>query len=424
MKRKFICYIFAGILFTKANADPIYLDYQATTPVDPRVLESMLPYFTKEFGNPHSTTHVYGTRAHEAVEQARAQVASVINADPQEIIFTSGATEADNIAILGVSRALKNQGKSEVISVATEHKAVLEPLKVLEQEGFKVTLLPVQKNGIINISDLEKTLSSKTALVSVMAVNNEIGVLQPIREIAKLAHKHGALFHTDAAQGFGKILLDVTKDDIDLLSISGHKIYGPKGVGALFIKKGTPVIPLVYGGGQERKIRPGTVPTPLCVGLGKAAQVAEQERISESKRLLALRNKLLNTLQKNLRGVLVNGDLEKRLPGNLNLGFAGVDSAPLLSNLKDIAVSASSACSSDSLEVSYVIQAIDHERTIPPAIIRLSLGRLTTETDIDKATDEIIRVVNDLREKNPTGGGRACKVEDIEKIKEGLLKNK
>ncbi|MBY0271926.1 MAG: cysteine desulfurase [Alphaproteobacteria bacterium] len=424
MKRKFICYIFAGILFTKANADPIYLDYQATTPVDPRVLESMLPYFTKEFGNPHSTTHVYGTRAHEAVEQARAQVASVINADPQEIIFTSGATEADNIAILGVSRALKNQGKSEVISVATEHKAVLEPLKVLEQEGFKVTLLPVQKNGIINISDLEKTLSSKTALVSVMAVNNEIGVLQPIREIAKLAHKHGALFHTDAAQGFGKILLDVTKDDIDLLSISGHKIYGPKGVGALFIKKGTPVIPLVYGGRQERKIRPGTVPTPLCVGLGKAAQVAEQERISESKRLLALRNKLLNTLQKNLRGVLVNGDLEKRLPGNLNLGFAGVDSAPLLSNLKDIAVSASSACSSDSLEVSYVIQAIDHERTIPPAIIRLSLGRLTTETDIDKATDEIIRVVNDLREKNPTGGGRACKVEDIEKIKERLLKNK
>lgn len=424
MKRKFICYIFAGILFTKANADPIYLDYQATTPVDPRVLESMLPYFTKEFGNPHSTTHVYGIRAHEAVEQARAQVASVINADPQEIIFTSGATEADNIAILGVSRALKNQGKSEVISVATEHKAVLEPLKVLEQEGFKVTLLPVQKNGIINISDLEKTLSSKTALVSVMAVNNEIGVLQPIREIAKLAHKHGALFHTDAAQGFGKILLDVTKDDIDLLSISGHKIYGPKGVGALFIKKGTPVIPLVYGGGQERKIRPGTVPTPLCVGLGKAAQVAEQERISESKRLLALRNKLLNTLQKNLRGVLVNGDLEKRLPGNLSLSFAGVDSAPLLSNLKDIAVSASSACSSDSLEVSYVIQAIDHERTIPPAIIRLSLGRFTTETDIDKATNEIIRVVNDLREKNPTGGGRACKVEDIEKIKEGLLKNK
>ncbi|MCI5059414.1 MAG: cysteine desulfurase [Flavobacteriales bacterium] len=424
MKRKFICYIFAGILFTKANADPIYLDYQATTPVDPRVLESMLPYFTKEFGNPHSTTHVYGTRAHEAVEQARAQVASVINADPQEIIFTSGATEADNIAILGVSRALKSQGKSEVISVATEHKAVLEPFKVLEQEGFKVTLLPVQKNGIINISDLEKALSSKTALVSVMAVNNEIGVLQPIREIAKLAHKHGAFFHTDAAQGFGKIPLDVTKDDIDLLSISGHKIYGPKGVGALFIKKGTPVIPLVYGGGQERKIRPGTVPTPLCVGLGKAAQVAEQERISESKRLLALRNKLLNTLQKNLRGVLVNGDLEKRLPGNLNLSFAGVDSAPLLSNLKGIAVSASSACSSDSLEVSYVIQAIDHERTIPPAIIRLSLGRLTTETDIDKATDEIIRVVNDLREKNPTGGGRACKVEDIEKIKEGLLKNK
>ncbi|MBX9785939.1 MAG: aminotransferase class V-fold PLP-dependent enzyme [Alphaproteobacteria bacterium] len=415
--------MFAGLLSTKVNADPIYLDYQATTPVDSRVLESMLPYFTKEFGNPHSTTHVYGTRSHEAIEQARAQVASIINADPQEIIFTSGATEADNIAILGVSRALKNQGKYEIISVVTEHKAVLEPLKVLEQEGFKVIFLPVQKNGIIDINDLKKALSSKTALVSVMAVNNEIGVLQPIREIAKLAHEHGALFHTDAAQGFGKIPLDVTKDDIDLLSLSGHKIYGPKGVGALFIKRGTPVIPLVYGGGQERKIRPGTVPTPLCVGLGKAAQIAEQERLSESKRLLALRNKLLNTLQKNLTGVLVNGDLEKRLPGNLNLSFTGVDSAPLLANLKGIAISASSACSSDSLELSYVIKAIDHDHSLPPAIIRLSLGRSTTEAEVEKAAEEIIRVVSDLRDKNPTGGGRSCKVEDIEKIKKDLLKN-
>lgn len=423
MKKKLICYIFAGLLSTKVNADSIYLDYQATTPVDSRVLESMLPYFTKEFGNPHSTTHVYGTRSHEAIEQARAQVASIINADPQEIIFTSGATEADNIAILGVSRALKNQGKYEIISVVTEHKAVLEPLKVLEQEGFKVIFLPVQKNGIIDINDLKKALSSKTALVSVMAVNNEIGVLQPIREIAKLAHEHGALFHTDAAQGFGKIPLDVTKDDIDLLSLSGHKIYGPKGVGALFIKRGTPVIPLVYGGGQERKIRPGTVPTPLCVGLGKAAQIAEQERLSESKRLLALRNKLLNTLQKNLTGVLVNGDLEKRLPGNLNLSFTGVDSAPLLANLKGIAISASSACSSDSLELSYVIKAIDHDHSLPPAIIRLSLGRSTTEAEVEKAAEEIIRVVSDLRDKNPTGGGRSCKVEDIEKIKKDLLKN-
>jgi cysteine desulfurase len=423
VKKKLICYIFIGLLSTKVNADPIYLDYQATTPVDPRVLESMLPYFTKEFGNPHSATHVYGTRAHEAVERARAQVASVINADPQEIIFTSGATEADNIAILGVSRALKSQGKSEIISVTTEHKAVLEPLKVLEKEGFKVILLPVQKNGIIDINDLKKSLSSKTALVSVMAVNNEIGVLQPIREIAKLAHKHGALFHTDAAQGFGKIPIDVKKDNIDLLSLSSHKIYGPKGVGALFIKKGTPVIPLVYGGGQERKIRPGTVPTPLCVGLGKAAQIAEKERISESKRLLALRTKLLNILQKNLTGVLVNGDLEKRLPGNLNLSFAGVDSAPLLSNLKGIAVSASSACSSDSLELSYVIKAIDHDHSLPPAIIRLSLGRFTTEAEVEKAAEEIIRVVSDLRDKNPTGGARSCKVEDIEKIKRELLKN-
>ncbi|HUX79855.1 MAG TPA: cysteine desulfurase family protein [Alphaproteobacteria bacterium] len=392
----------------KVCADPIYLDYQATTPVDPRVLEFMLPYFTKDFGNPHSSTHIYGTRAHEAVEQARDKVAKVINADPQEIIFTSGATEANNIALLGTCRALKAKGKSEIISVVTEHKSVLETLKALEKEGFKITLLPVQKNGIINLNDLRQALSSKTALVSVMAANNEIGVLQPIKDIAKLSHEYGALFHTDAAQAFGKIPLDVKKDKIDLLSLSGHKIYGPKGVGALFIRKNIIVNPISYGGGQEKGIRPGTTPTPLCVGLGKASQIAQKELISEPKRLLALRNKLLQLLQDNLSGVIVNGDLKDRLPGNLNLSFKGVDSKPLLSSFKGIAVSGGSACTSDNVEVSYVVRAIDPGNDLPPATLRLSLGRFTSEEDIGKAASEIISVVKELREKNPAGGERLC----------------
>jgi len=410
MNDRFRNYIFISIFLfiTKSYADPIYLDYQATTPVDPKVLEAMLPYFTKDFGNPHSTTHVYGTRAHKAVEKARSQVAKVINADPQEITFTSGATEANNLAILGVCRALKKQGKSEIISVVTEHKSVLEPLKMLEKEGFKVTLLPVQKNGLIRMDDLKKALSDKTALVSVMAVNNEIGVLQPIKDIAKLAHEYGALFHTDAAQAFGKIPLDMKKDGIDLLSLSGHKIYGPKGVGAIFIRDGIEVIPLSYGGGQEKGIRPGTVPTPLCVGLGKASQLAQEQLSSESKRIRALRDKLLSLLQKNLTGVIVNGDLKERLPGNLNLSFSGVDAKALIPSLKDIAISVSSACTSDKGVVSYVIRAIDPKNELPPATIRLSIGRFTSEKDIKKAASEIISVVKSLRKKNPEGGGRSC----------------
>jgi len=377
----------------------------------------MLPYFTKEFGNPHSTTHIYGIRAHEAIEEARNEVARVINADPQEIIFTSGATEANNLAILGTCRALKKEGKSEVISVTTEHKSVLEPLKALEKEGFKIIILPVQKNGIIKIDDLKKALSSKTALVSVMAANNEIGVLQPIQEIAKLSHEHGALFHTDAAQAFGKIPLDVKKDEIDLLSLSGHKIYGPKGVGALYIRKDIAIVPICYGGGQEKGVRPGTAPTPLCVGLGKASKISQEELLSESKRLLDLRNTMLQLLQKNLTGIIINGDLNKRLPGNLNLSFSGVDSKPLLSSLGGIAVSVGSACTSDTTEVSYVIRALDPEGTLPPAAIRLSVGRFTTEHDINQAASEIITAVKSLREKDPKGGSRSCRPGDIEELK-------
>jgi len=419
MKNIYIHYIIISIVLfiAKVHAAPIYLDYQATTPVDQRVLDAMLPYFTKEFGNPHSTSHIYGSRAHEAVEQARGEVAKVINAEPEEIIFTSGATEANNLAILGACRALKSQGKSEVISVQTEHKSVLEPLKELEKEGFKIIILPVQKNGIIKIEDLKKALSSKTALLSVMAANNEIGVLQPIKEIAKLSHKHGALFHTDAAQAFGKISLNVKEDQIDLLSISGHKIYGPKGIGALFIRSGVTILPISYGGGQEKNLRPGTVPTPLCVGLGKASRIAQDELISEPKRLLSLRNKLLNLLQNNLSGVIVNGDLSTRLPGNLNLSFKGVDSGPLLSSLKGIAVSVGSACTSDNTEISYVIRALDPEGTLPPANVRLSLGRFTTERDIEQAASEIIKAVKSLRENSPQGGNRSCRPLDIEELK-------
>jgi len=412
MKNRYVPYILLILILFIAQvyAAPIYLDYQASTPVDPRVCEAMSPYFTKEFGNPHSTTHIYGIQAHKAIEQARGEVAKVINALAEEIIFTSGATEANNLAILGSCRALKNQGKSEIISVRTEHKSVLGPLKALESEGFKIILLPVQKNGIIKIEELEKALSPKTALVSVMAANNEIGVLQPIKEIAKLAHEHGALFHTDAAQAYGKIPIDVKDLQIDLLSISGHKIYGPKGVGTLFIRNGVTILPISYGGGQERSLRPGTLPTPLCVGLGEASRIAQAELFTESTRVLALRNKLLSLLQSELSGVIVNGDMNARLPGNLNLSLEGVDSRSLLSSLKGIAVSVGSACSSDNTEVSYVIQALDPKKILPPATLRLSIGRFTTEREVELAASEIIAVVKNLRENNPKGGRRSCRV--------------
>lgn len=406
MKHKYLGYILIKLTFliTETWAVPIYLDYQASTPVDVRVLEEMLPYFTEEFGNPHSTTHIYGIRAREAIEKARDKVAHVINAEPQDIIFTSGATEANNLAILGTCRVLKQQGKTEIISAVTEHESVLEPLRALEKEGFKITFLPVQQNGIINIDQLKKALTSKTALVSIMAANNEIGVLQPIKEIVKIAHEHGALFHTDAAQAFGKIPLDVKKDGIDLLSLSGHKIYGPKGIGALFVRKGITIEPISYGGGQEKGLRPGTLPTPLCVGLGKASQIALEELASESQRLLELRNKLLHLLQSNLPGIIVNGDLNKRLPGNLNLSFEGVSSKPLLSNLKNIAVSIGSACTSDKSELSYVVRALHPENAFVPATVRLGIGRFTSEEDIETAASEIISVVKMLRAQDIKGG--------------------
>ncbi|MBW8310084.1 MAG: cysteine desulfurase [Candidatus Paracaedibacteraceae bacterium] len=410
MRNTWTSSIFISLIFfiSKIQAEPIYLDYQASTPVDPRVFETMVPYFTKEFGNPHSTTHIYGIRAHKAVEQARAEIAKIINAQPEEIIFTSGATEANNLAILGACRALKHLGKNEIISVSTEHKSVLEPLQALKREGFKIIILPVQKNGLLRLEDLVNALSSKTILVSVMAANNEIGVLQPIKEISKLAQQYGALFHTDAAQAYGKIPIDVVEDGIDLLSISGHKIYGPKGVGALYIKKGVTVLPLSYGGGQERNLRPGTLPTPLCVGLGEASRIAYEKMQLESQKLITLRNKLLALLQENLPDIILNGDLKARLPGNINISIKGVDGRLLLSRLTGIAASVGSACTSANIDVSYVIQALDPEEALPPANLRISLGRYTTEHDVDQAASEIIKVVKSLREKYPKGGRRSC----------------
>lgn len=402
MKKKCAAYILTFVIllsvgFFAARAPTstasIYLDYQATTPVDPRVLKHMLPYFTKEFGNPHSTTHVYGTLAHKAMENARSEVACVINADPEEIIFTSGATEANNLAILGVCRALKKLGKSEIISVVTEHESVLQPLRQLEKEGFTIILLPVQKNGIIKIEDLKKALSSKTALVSIMTANNEIGVIQPIRKIARLSHESGALFHTDAAQAFGKIKMDVKRDKIDLLSLSGHKIYGPKGIGALFIKKGITLIPISYGGGQEMGLRPGTVPVPLCVGLGKASEISQKELLVETKRLLVLRDTFLKLLQTSFPDIVINGDLEQRLPGNLSISFRNIDSLSLQENLKNVAISLGSACTSSSTGISHAIQAIHGKEIIPTVTIRVSIGRFTSKKDIETAASELISFI-------------------------------
>jgi len=394
---KSICFSF---FLNAVLCSSTYLDYQATTPVDQRVLEKMLPFFTKIFGNPHSTTHIFGKKANQAVETARAQIAAVINAESEEIIFTSGATEANNLAILGACRHLKKLGKNEIISVVTEHKSVLGPLKALRKEGFKVILLPVQSSGIIKIEDLKKALSPKTALVTIMAANNEIGVLQPIKIIAKLVHQSGALFHTDAAQAFGKIVIDVKDSNIDLLSISGHKIYGPKGIGALFIRKGITLIPFTYGGGQERGVRPGTLPVPLCVGLGEAAQLAQQELLSESERLLSLRTKLLNLLQQQLPSLTVNGDLQERLPGNLNFSVKNIDGKSLLKQLQGIAISFGSACTSESGSgLSYVIEALQGKPIVPTVAIRISLGRFTTEDDITKAAEELITAIKSLQHK-------------------------
>ncbi|HZX82200.1 MAG TPA: IscS subfamily cysteine desulfurase [Reyranella sp.] len=386
----------------RRNDQPIYLDYQATTPLDPRVLEAMMPYFTHQFGNPHSRSHSYGWEAEEGVEKARGQVAKLIGADEKEVIFTSGATESNNLAIRGVAEFYKDR-KNHIVTTVTEHKCVLDTCRHLEQQGFEVTYLPVQKNGLIDLEALRAAVTDKTVVVSVMAVNNEIGVIQPLAEIGKICREKKAFFHTDAAQAAGKIALDVEAMNIDLMSISGHKIYGPKGIGALYVRRKPRVrlVPLIVGGGQERGFRSGTLPTPLCVGLGEAAEIAMNEMEGEAKRLAKLQARMLKGLQDRLPEIFVNGDLEHRIPGNLNISFAYVEGESLMMGIKNLAVSSGSACTSASLEPSYVLRALGVEEEMAHTSLRIGLGRFTTEHEVDTAVEELVRHVKKLREMSP-----------------------
>ncbi len=395
---------------TKALKKLIYLDYQATTPVDPRVLETMLPYLTDKFGNPHSVSHALGWEAEEAVEKAREQLASVIGADSKEIIFTSGATESNNLAIKGVGGFYKAK-KDHIITCVTEHKCVLESCRRLEREGIEVTYLPVQRNGLVDLDDLACAFSERTVLVSIMAVNNEIGVIQPIAKIGAMCRGRGVFFHTDAAQAVGKIPLDVNGMNIDLMSITAHKIYGPKGIGALYVRRRPRVrlVPLFDGGGQERGLRSGTLAAPLCVGLGEAAALCEREMAGEAEHIGRLRDRLYEGITGRLAEVPLNGDFAARIPGNLNLSFAHCEAETLMAALKDLAVSTASACTSASLEPSYVLRAIGLEDELAHASLRFGIGRFTTEAEIDYAVEEVVREVTRLRRQGrqwrSTGGG-------------------
>jgi cysteine desulfurase len=386
----------------RRNDQPIYLDYQATTPMDPRVLEAMLPYFTYKFGNPHSRSHSYGWEAEEGVEKARGQLARLIGADEKEVIFTSGATESNNLAIRGVAEFYRDR-KNHIVTTVTEHKCVLDTCRHLEQSGFEVTYLPVQQNGLIDLQVLRDAITDKTVVVSVMAVNNEIGVIQPLAEIGKICREKKVFFHTDAAQAAGKIPLDVEAMNIDLLSISGHKIYGPKGIGALYVRRKPRVrlVPLIVGGGQERGFRSGTLPTPLCVGLGEAAEICMKEMDGEAKRLKKLQERMLKGLQAKLPEIYVNGDLEQRIPGNLNISFAHVEGESLMMGIKGLSVSSGSACTSASLEPSYVLRALGVEEEMAHTSLRIGLGRFTTEQEVDTAVDDLVHHVTKLREMSP-----------------------
>ncbi|MBF0152666.1 MAG: IscS subfamily cysteine desulfurase [Magnetococcales bacterium] len=382
---------------------PIYLDYQATTPVDPRVLEIMLPWFTEKFGNPASRSHPYGWEADKAVERAREQAARLIGADPREIVFTSGATESDNLAITGVARFNREKGK-HIITLVTEHKAVLDTCRHLEaEEGFHVTYLPVERNGLVNMQALAEAITDQTILISIMAVNNEVGVIQPLEAIGALCRSRKVLFHCDAAQGVGKIPLDVEKMQIDLLSVSGHKIYGPKGIGALYVRRRPRVRlkAIIHGGGHERGMRSGTLSTPLIVGLGAACALSQQEMAQESRRLLDLRQRLYNGITARLTHVELNGDGEHRVPGNLNVSFGYVEGESMMMAIKDIAVSSGSACTSASLEPSYVLRAMGVGEEMAHTSIRFGLGRQTTTEEIDFVIDKVVTAVEKLRDMSP-----------------------
>ncbi|KAK9888926.1 hypothetical protein WA026_001146 [Henosepilachna vigintioctopunctata] len=381
---------------------PLYLDAQATTPMDPRVLDAMLPYMTAYYGNPHSRTHAYGWETEKAVEEARMKVARLIGADPKEIIFTSGATESNNIAVKGVARFYSSK-KKHVITTQTEHKCVLDSCRILESEGFSVTYLPVNNKGIVSIEELERAITPETSLVSVMTVNNEIGVQQPIQEIGKLCKAKKVFFHTDAAQAIGKIPIDVQSMNIDLMSISGHKIYGPKGIGALYVRRRprVRVEPIQSGGGQERGLRSGTLPAPLVVGLGEACWIAEKEMQYDHQWMVKLSSRLLDKIYGSLTHVIRNGDPNHSYPGCVNLSFAYVEGESLLMALKDVALSSGSACTSASLEPSYVLRAIGADEDLAHSSIRFGFGRFTTQEEVDYTAQRCIHHVKRLREMSP-----------------------
>jgi cysteine desulfurase len=382
----------------QANRPPVYLDYQATTPCDPRVLEAMLPWFTEKFGNPHSVTHAYGREAEQAVERGRGQLAAIIHADPREIVFTSGATEANNLAVKGALRFHRQFGKDHVVTLATEHKCVIESCRAMEAEGFRATYLPVEPSGLVDLDRVAHALEERTVLVSVMAAHNEIGVIQPIAEIGAMCRARGVLFHTDAAQAVGKIPIDVDAMGIDLMSISGHKIYGPKGVGALYVRRRprARIAPLIDGGGQERGLRSGTLPTPLCVGIGEAAALAQAEMEEESRRLLALRQRFLSGILRALPQTQLNGDPERRLPGNLNLSFPGVPAPALMEACPGLALSTGSACTAAEIEPSFVLRALGVPDDLAAASLRIGLGRFSTADEVDYAVETLTAGVKRL----------------------------
>ncbi|KAK2861442.1 hypothetical protein FQN49_004198 [Arthroderma sp. PD_2] len=397
----------AGILKQATIMDegsrPIYLDMQATTPTDPRVLDAMLPFLTGLYGNPHSRTHAYGWETEKATEQARSNIATLIGADPKEVIFTSGATESNNMSIKGVARFFGRSGKKKhIITTQTEHKCVLDSCRHLQDEGFEVTYLPVQSNGLIKLEDLEAAMRPETALVSIMTVNNEIGVIQPMKEIGALCRSKKVFFHTDAAQAVGKIPVDVNEWNVDLMSISGHKLYGPKGIGACYVRRRPRVRidPLITGGGQERGLRSGTLAPPLVVGFGEACRIAKEEMEYDSKRINALSQRLLTGLLA-LEHTTLNGDPDRHYPGCVNVSFAYVEGESLLMALKDIALSSGSACTSASLEPSYVLRALGNSDESAHSSIRFGIGRFTTESEIDYVIKAVKERVTFLRELSP-----------------------
>jgi len=382
---------------------PVYLDNNSTTPIDLRVVESMMPYLTEKFGNAASRSHAYGWESEEAVEKARAQVAKLIGANPKEIAFTSGATESINIAIKGAYEMYGEKG-NHVITCVTEHKATLDCAKYIEKHGAEITYLPVNALGQINLEELKKAITPKTILISIMHANNEMGTIHPIAEIGKIAKEKGILFHVDAAQTAGKLPIDVEKMGIDILSISGHKLYGPKGIGALFVRRSNPRVrlaPVVHGGGHERGLRSGTLNVPAIVGLGRAAEIALSEMETEAKRVADLRDRLFKGITKELDEVYLNGDPQNRLPNNLNISFAYVEGEALKMGFKELAVSSGSACTSASLEPSYVLKAMGVGEELAHTSIRFGLGRFTTAEEIDFAVEKVVNTVKRLREMSP-----------------------